>query len=247
MAQPSFKTALTAAIPQAPGTMSFRFERPAGFEYVAGQWFVLTLERSRGAAAPGPEPVTEPLVSHFTFSSSPTEPFLELTTRLSSSEFKTALLALSPGDLVEMEGPYGTFTLRDEALPMACLIGGIGVTPLRSWLRYLDDSGGRRTMVVFYGSMTEEGIVFRQELEAIAARIPTIRIIHVLANPEEGWTGHRGFITADTIHAELADPLAWTYFVCGPPPMIAAMRPVLAELEVPRAQQVFESFQGYQS
>jgi ferredoxin-NADP reductase len=239
MAQPSFKTPLTATVSQAPGTMSFRFERPAGFDYVAGQWFVLTLTPADAGA--------EPLVSHFTFSSSPTEPFLEFTTRMSGSAFKNALLALSPGDLVEMEGPHGSFTLRDQDLPMACLIGGIGVTPLRSWLRYLDDTGGSRTMVVFYGSMTEDGIVFREELENIAGSIPSIRIVHVLAQAGDSWSGHRGFINAAAIRSELADPLFWTYFVCGPPPMIAAMRTVLAELEIPRNQQVFESFQGYQS
>jgi ferredoxin-NADP reductase len=236
MAQPSFTTSLTRAVTQTPGTMSFRFERPPGFEYLAGQWFVLTV--------PSPE---GPLTSHFTYSSSPTEPFLEFTTRMSGSAFKNALLTLAPGDRVEMEGPHGSFVLRDEGLPMACLIGGIGVTPLRSWLRYLDDTGGGRTMVVFYGSMTEDGIVFRDELEAIADRIPSIRLVHVLANAGDDWAGRRGFINADTIRAELADPSAWTYFVCGPPPMIAAMRTVLAELEIPRPQLVLESFAGYQS
>jgi glycine betaine catabolism B len=239
MARPSFRTPLISSLPQTPGTMSFRFERPEGFEYQAGQWFVLTLEPAEAGA--------EPLVSHFTYSSSPTEPFLEFTTRMSGSVFKNALLALSPGDVVEMEGPHGNFTLRDQDLPMACLIGGIGVTPLRSWLRYLDDTGGSRSMVVFYGSMTEDGIAFREELEAIAGRIPSIRIVHVLAQAGEAWAGLRGFISAATVRSELADPLAWTYFVCGPPPMITAMRSVLAELDIPRAQQVFESFQGYQS
>ena len=236
MAKPSFKTTLTQAVPQTPGTMSFRFERPAGFEYLAGQWFVLTV--------PSPE---GPLTSHFTYASSPTEPFLEFATRMSGSAFKNALLALTPGDQVEMEGPHGNFVLRDESVRMACLIGGIGVTPLRSWLRYLDDTGGSRDMVVFYGSMTEDGIIFRDELEAIASRIPGIRLVHVLANAGESWTGRRGFINAETIRAELADPLAWTYFVCGPPPMIAAMRTVLTELDIPRPQLVLESFEGYQS
>lgn len=236
MAKPSFKTTLTQAVPQTPGTMSFRFERPAGFEYLAGQWFVLTV--------PSPE---GPLTSHFTYASSPTEPFLEFATRMSGSAFKNALLALTPGDQVEMEGPHGNFVLRDESVRMACLIGGIGVTPLRSWLRYLDDTGDSRDMVVFYGSMTEDGIIFRDELEAIASRIPGIRLVHVLANAGESWPGRRGFINAETIRAELADPLAWTYFVCGPPPMIAAMRIVLTELDIPRPQLVLESFEGYQS
>jgi ferredoxin-NADP reductase len=235
MAKQSFKTALIETVPRTPGTLSLRFLRPEGFDYIAGQWFTLTL------ASAG-----EPLVSHFTFSSSPTEPFLEFTTRLSGSAFKNTLLELKPGDEVEMEGPYGGFVLKD-AERMAFLIGGIGVTPLRSMLRFLDDTHVNRTIVVFYGSMTEDGIVFREELEAIAGRLPGVRIVHVLATPEDSWTGYRGFIRAEVIRAELGDPTEWTFYVCGPPPMIAPMRALLTELEIPSKQAVFESFAGYQT
>ena len=69
----------------------------------------------------------------------------------------------------------------------------------------------------------------------------------MITNPTESWKGYGGFITADIIRAELADPAAWTYYVVGPPPMITAMDKVIGQLEIPKAQIVVESFAGYTS
>ncbi len=75
----TFTTTLTEKLARTPGTMSFRFERPDGYDYRAGQWFVITLP------GPGSE---EERTHHFTLSSSPTEPHLEFTTRLTGSAWK---------------------------------------------------------------------------------------------------------------------------------------------------------------
>ena len=72
-------------------------------------------------------------------------------------------------------------------------------------------------------------------------------MIHVITKPTETWKGYGGFITADTIRAELPDPSEWTYYIVGPPPMITAMRKVMDQLEIPPSQTVIESFEGYES
>jgi ferredoxin-NADP reductase len=72
----TFATTLTETRPLTPGVSGFRFARPDGYEFTAGQWFVITIPSGDG-----------PLTKHFTHSSSPTEPFLAFTTRLTGSQF----------------------------------------------------------------------------------------------------------------------------------------------------------------
>lgn len=228
----TFTTRFLEAVPRGPGTASFRFEKPEGFNYDAGQFFFLTI--------PGPD---GPLKKPFTYSSSPTEPSLELTTRLSGSDFKNALEALVPGAEVEMRAPHGRFVLREGIARMACLIGGVGITPIRSMLRWLADNGARDPeVVVFYANRSESGITFGDELAELESRIPNMKTVNVLSNPGDGWEGRRGYISLDVVRAEIGDPAAWTYYLCGPPPMMDSMTKALAELGVPESQIVLERF-----
>ena len=156
------------------------------------------------------------------------------------------------GAEVEIEGPYGKFLFGYDLPKIAFLTGGIGVTPVRSMFKYLLDTkaAGRRSdqqLVVFYGSMTEDGIVYKPEFDQFERELANVRVIHVITKPTETWKGYGGFITADTIRAELPDPSEWTYYIVGPPPMITAMRKVMEQLEIPNAQMVIESFEGYAS
>ncbi|GAB4245383.1 MAG: hypothetical protein Kow00122_02060 [Thermoleophilia bacterium] len=231
----------TEKIARTPGTASFRFIRPAGYTYAAGQWFVLTI--------PGP---TGPLSKHFTHSSAPTEPHLEFTTRLTGSPYKTAMEQLPLGTEVEIEGPFGSFVLPEDRTRTAFLAGGIGVTPVRSILRDLADrqAAGQplpdRDLAVFYGNQSPHTIVFADEFEAFARALPRLKVVHVLSEPGDDWAGWRGYLRGEILEAELADPASWRYAVSGPPAMVEAMRSLLRERNIPRRQLVFESFEGYQ-
>ena len=133
--QPTFPSKFLEKIPQVGDIVSFRLERPEGYQYQAGQWLVITF-----AHPPG-----EPSAHHFSHSNSPTEPVLEFTTRLRGSEFKDALDALPVGAEVELEGPYGSFTLPEEVERVAFLTGGIGAASCVAWqtIRPRSPSPGR--------------------------------------------------------------------------------------------------------
>lgn len=241
MAAMSFKSTLLEKIPRSSDTTSYRFSRPAGYTFKAGQWYTITIPSPDG-----------PLDHHFSHADSPTEDHVELTTRLTGSVFKKALDTLPVGAEVEIQGAYGAFLFGYDKPKIAFLTGGIGVTPVRSMLRYLVDTGGvgrvaGQQLTVFYGSMTADGIVYKNDFDEFERAIPGLRVIHVVTNPTPEWKGYGGFITAGIIRAELASPSEWTYYVVGPPPMITAMDKVLAQLEIPQGQVVTESFAGYTS
>jgi ferredoxin-NADP reductase len=241
MAPMTFTGRLLEKIPHGADTASFRFSRPSAYTFVPGQHFSITV--------PSPE---GPLDHHFSHADSPTEDHLQMTTRLTGSAFKNALDALPLGGEATFTGPYGRFVFQLQTPKIAFLTGGVGITPVRSMLRYLADTGGAgrlagQELVLFYGSMTESGIIYKQELEELARTVPGLRLVQVITQPKKTWKGYHGFITADIVRTELGDPQAWTYYVVGPPPMIVAMQKVTAELGIPAAQIVTESFAGYTS
>jgi ferredoxin-NADP reductase len=241
MSSMTFAGRLLEKIARGGDAFSFRFSRPPEYRFEAGQSFSVTI--------PSPE---GPLEHYFSHADSPTEDHTELTTRLTGSPFKRALDALPLGAEAIFQGPNGAFVFRHELPRIAFLAGGIGITPVRSMLRYLADTKGTgraegQELVLFYGSVTEERIIYREELDQIARAVPGLRVMHVISQPTDGWQGRRGLIDAEVLRSELADPTAWTYYIVGPPPMIAAMERVMAELRLPQPQIVTESFAGYAS
>lgn len=239
MAPMTFTGTLLEKIPRLADTSSYRFSRPPGYTFKAGQFFSITI--------PSPE---GPLTHHFSHADSPTETVTELTTRLTGSTFKNALDSLPVGSEVPMDGPYGAFLFKPQAPRICFLTGGIGLTPVRSMFKYLVDTGGAgridgQEIVLLYGSMTEDAILYKDQIDEFSRAIPGLRVIHVITKPSESWKGYSGFITADIVRAELADPHSYEFYMVGPPAMIDAMWKVVKQLEIPGPQILVEGFTGY--
>ena len=171
----------------------------------------------------------------FSFSSSAavTDGRVEMTIR-NLGDFTSAIREVPVGQRVYLDGPYGAFTIDRNPADMHVLIaGGVGITPMMSMLRTLADRGDKRPVVLLYGSKDWESITFREELEALKARLD-LTIVHVLADPPAGWTGEKGFINAEMFKRHLPPPYAdHEYFICGPDVMMDAIEKALGELDVP--------------
>ena len=276
VAQSTYVARLLEKVPRAEDIVSFRFERPGGYEYQAGQWLVITLPDSAARGSPPPGSASDPdrlHTHHFSHSSSPLDPWLEFTTRLRGTEFKDALAALLPGSEVELEGPYGSFVLPPGAGKVAFIAGGIGVTCVRSILRWLGHTwpasagsvgvggrGGTSTpsgrpgpeparpdrIVLFLANSTERGIAFREELDDLEERLPPLRVVHVLSGADEQWHGRRGHIDERVVAEELQDPEGWDFYLSGPPSMVRSMGELLMAWGVDPAAMRMERFEGYE-
>jgi ferredoxin-NADP reductase len=191
---------------------SFRFTKPDGYTFWAGQHMVLTLITAEG-------PQSKP----FTHSQAPSDPYLELTTRLSGSAFKNALFALTPKDAVTVRGPGGRLVLPAGTTRIAFLVGGVGITPVRSILR----------------DAVHRGLKW-EEFEAMAGS--GVRLINVLERAEPSWTGETGFVSSEIVrrHCDLSD--GRRVLVSGPPVMVDAMERVLDELGVEGSRRMVERF-----
>ena len=100
---------------------------------------------------------------HFSFSSSPTdEGYFEFTKRITGSDFSQTSNNLKPGVWANVSGPDGDFVLPDKPRPLAFLSGGIGITPLRSMLRYITAKKLSYDVVLLYGNNSYDDIPFRE-------------------------------------------------------------------------------------
>jgi len=236
MVQTIFQTRLVRKIPQVADIVSFQFERPAGYDYQAGQWMVVTLPDSR-------------LTHHFTQSSSPSEPFLEITTRLRSSEFKNALAGLPMGASIEAEGPFGSFFLPPSPGKVAFLTGGIGITAPRSILRHLVDTAaayGPDRVALLFGNHSDQFIPFEAELQEMAAALPQLQVVHVISQPSPNWRGRKGHIDGALLEEELGDLGSWKYYLSGPPSLVTSLVQVLVDQGVGEQAIRSERYQGYE-
>jgi glycine betaine catabolism B len=233
-----FDTKFIKVIPRTPSVKTFRLDtRGQDVFYSAGQYFFLTIKING-----------EDANHHFTISNSPTETgYIEFTKRITAHEFSQALNNLQPGTWAHVYGPSGSFTLPEKPQKLGFLSGGIGITPLRSMLRYIADKSLDWDIVLLYGNSTYDEIAFREELEQITSTRPKIRIEHILSGPDfpPDWKGKKGYINKDLISELVPDHKERLFYISGPPKMVISLEEQLLALGLPREQAKRDSFTGY--
>ncbi len=232
-----FETHVSEIIPRTPNIKSFRFPVDGDVRYQPGQFFFITI-KIRGEEA----------IHHFSFSSSPTEKgHIEFTKRITTSDFSQALAVMKPGEWAHLRGPEGTFTLPRKQRKLAFLSGGIGITPLRSMLRFVTDKKLDYDIVLLYGNNTWEDIAFRDELDGITRTNRRVRVEYILSGPTfpPDWKGKTGFINKDIVVEMVPDYKERLFYLSGPPRMVIALEGQLTALNMKREQIKEDSFTGY--
>ncbi len=218
---------------------SFHFE-PVGegtFTFDPGQFITLQLEIDGGQVA-----------RCYTISSPPTRPHLISITvkRVVGGPVSNWLHDnVVPGTRVVARAPLGAFTLQSgPAEKYLFLSAGSGITPLMSMTRTLYDLGSDADVVFVHSARTPADIIFRRELDAIAAVMPNIRVIHVCEGdyPSERWTGLRGRLSTAMLQAVAPDIRDRETFVCGPAAYMVSVRRILDDIGFDMRQHHEESF-----
>jgi predicted ferric reductase len=151
-------------------------------------------------------------------------------------DFTRKIKTLSAGEIVYVDGPYGSFSCdRYLAAALVFIAGGIGAAPIMSMLRTLADRADRRPLLLFYANKRWERAAFREELDLLRERLD-LRVVHIVENPAPGWQGDSGFINAAMIARHLPDVRGRQYFICGPVPMMNVCEKDLRRLGVPVAK-----------
>ena len=234
-----FETEVLEVIRRASDVISFRFRNKDNVGFTAGQYFLVMLTVNSTEQ-------TKP----FSFSNSPTETgYIEFTKRITGSDFSKALSLLQPGDKVKLKMPSGTFTLKEEGEKIAYLVGGIGITPVRSMCKFATDKKLSTDIVLLYANRDPDSIVFKDDLDTMQAVNRNLRVVYIVSSADVEKTGpacRLGHIDDAMIKAEVPDYSQRIFYSCGPPKMVECMIDLLqGKLYIPKEQIRRENFAGY--
>lgn len=210
-------------------TRVFRFSKPDGFSFLAGQYVMLRIPEERLV-----EPDVRSGMRPLSIASAPHEETLAFVMREGVTGFKRTVWDLARGETVLLGGPLGRATVPDsDTRPIAILSGGVGIAPARSMLRDAVAKGDGRKYVLFYSNRTLSDAPFHDEL--LTTELPDFRYVWTLTKSETAPSGpgeERGYVTADMIRKHLPEWAESLYYVIGAPAFSDAMKATLLGMGV---------------
>lgn len=165
--------------------------------------------------------------------------------RMSSYTFN-----LKPGDKLTVFGPYGDFFVKDTDAEKIWIGGGAGMAPLRSQIFDELKRNGRTTkMSYWYGARSLREMFYTEEFDQLAEEHDNFEWHVALSDPlpDDDFDGHIGFIHQVVFDNYLKDhpnPEDCEYYLCGPPPMVAAVLQMLEDLGVEPENILLDDFGG---
>jgi CDP-4-dehydro-6-deoxyglucose reductase, E3 len=133
---------------------------------------------------------------------------------------------LKEGTLLRIQGPLGTFFLReDSSRPIVMIAGGTGYAPIQAMLRHLFENHRNREVVFYWGARAVRDLYADARLKEWAKTQAGFRYVPVLSEPmpEDHWTGHTGFVH-EAVLKDMPDLAGHDIYLSGPPPMVQAAR-----------------------
>ena len=152
---------------------------------------------------------------------------------------------LKEKDILRMEGPYGSFYLREDSdKPMILLASGTGFAPIKALIEQMEHKAITRPAVLYWGCRSRADLYQHAWAEAAAARLSNLRYVPVLSEPAEAdaWTGRTGFVH-QAVMADHPDLNGHQVYACGAPVMVdAAQRDFTQRCGLPEAEFYADSF-----
>jgi CDP-4-dehydro-6-deoxyglucose reductase len=137
-----------------------------------------------------------------------------------------AFSTLKEKDILRMEGPFGSFFLREDSdKPIVLLASGTGFAPIKALIEHMQAQAITRPTVLYWGCRHKADLYRHAWCLQQAATLPHLRYVPVLseAMPGDGWTGRTGLVH-EAVMADWPDLSGHQVYACGAPPMIEAAR-----------------------
>jgi predicted ferric reductase len=206
-------------------SITFRPLHHKGMHFKPGQFAWLTLGNTPFEIEEHP----------FSFTSSAENPEKVSLTIKELGDFTSTMKDVKPGMIAHLDGPHGVFTpdRYPEAKGFVFIVGGVGITPIMSMLRTYADRKGKKPLLLIYANNTLADITFYEELNELESKLD-LKVVHVLAKPDKGWAGEKGFVTPEVLDRHLPEnKQELMYYLCGPPIMMDAVEKALRNVKVP--------------
>lgn len=213
---------------------TFYFHKPEDFDYQAGQYIQVAL--------PIVQPDSRGSQRWFTLSSSPAESMLTITTKLvpNPSSFKRTLSLLPKGFKIKASSAMGDFVLpKDPTKLLLFLVGGIGITPVKSIAGSLVEKGEHRDIELIYAAGYKKDLMFLDILASAGIRT------NILLSQDVVPGIPRGHLELAKIQSIVPSIPRRQIYISGPEKLVNELATVLIKQGFLAAQIIRDGFPGY--
>jgi CDP-4-dehydro-6-deoxyglucose reductase len=129
---------------------------------------------------------------------------------------------LKAKDIMRLEGPFGSFFLREESpKPIVLLASGTGFAPIKAIIEQIQFKGSTRPVALYWGCRTRAELYLHDWALEAASNLPSLRYVPVLseASASDAWTGRTGFVH-QAVMADIPDLSGHQVYACGAPVMV---------------------------
>lgn len=218
--------------------LTLKLIEPKEIHFKAGQYIQIEV--------PPYELCDEGVYRAYSISSSPSnKQIVELEIRFVLNGICTTFVHkhLRQGDRITINGPHGSFFLRDTEGDIIFIAGGSGMAPIKSMLLDMAERGIRRKAVYFFSARSKKDLFLMDEMRELEKKLPLFTFIPILSHPqpEDRWEGETGLITdaADRHIRIVENPEA---YLCGSPGMINACVKVLKKNSISEDKIYYDRF-----
>ncbi len=216
--------------------MRLRLQLPASerMQFFAGQYIEILLKDGRRRA--------------FSIANAPhDDAFIELHIRLVPGGQFTHIVfdELKPKAMLRIEGPLGSYYLREDSpRPVILMGGGTGFAPLKGMLEHAFHIGFDKPLHRFWGVRARRDLYMQELIQGWLAAHPTLRYTPVLSEPGmvDHWAGETGTVV-EAVERAYPDLSGFDIYMSGPPPMCDAARERFLTLGVPIEQMFSDAFE----
>lgn len=212
--------------------VEFRFAKPAGFTFKAGQFLQFKIPTETGV-----------VLRSYSIASAPEDEYIEICLKvLPNGKASVFLSALEVGESAMVQGPEGHFVCKDEHSPHKIFIAtGTGLAPIMSMVPdQLARPQENSQVHVLFGVRNEADLFWVERLDAFQKKYSHFSHNVTLSQPDQptGWQGLVGRVTAHVPQHHLEAE----YYLCGSLEMVKDVRKILVDKGVPTKHIHFEIF-----
>lgn len=152
---------------------------------------------------------------------------------------------LKERDILRVEGPLGTFFLREDSeKPIVLLASGTGFAPIKAIVEQLEHAGSKRAVTLYWGGRRPQDLYMNALCEEWARTLPAFTYVPVVSNAalEDNWSGRTGFVHR-AVMEDFPDLSGHQVYACGAPIVVeSAQREFSAQCKLPEDEFYADSF-----
>ncbi|TAG26995.1 MAG: CDP-6-deoxy-delta-3,4-glucoseen reductase [Burkholderiales bacterium] len=152
--------------------------------------------------------------------------------------------AMKEKEILRIEGPYGSFYLRESSKPIIMVASGTGFAPIKALIEHMQFKNIQRPTVLYWGGRRPADLYLEAWVKERLAEMPNLSYVPVVSDalPEDAWTGRTGFVHQAVLD-DVADMSGHQVYACGAPIVVdSAQRDFVGQRGLPSDEFYADSF-----